>query len=118
VSYDITLTDPVTGAMIMLDSPHEMRGSTYALGGSREAWLSVTYNYSQHFYRVMGEGGIRSIYGKTGAESLPILKAAADQLGSDVDPDYWAPTEGNAKRALLQLIALAELRPDGVWAGD
>lgn len=118
MSYDISLTEPIGGATIQFDSPHEMRGGTYALGGSREAWLNVTWNYAPHFYRLMGEQGIRSIYGKTGAESLPILKAAADQLGGDVDPDYWAPTEGNAKRALLQLVAMAELRPDGVWAGD
>jgi hypothetical protein len=29
--------------------------------------------------------------------------------------DYWKATEGNAKRALCQLVALAQLRPDGVW---
>lgn len=32
--------------------------------------------------------------------------------------NYWDATEGNAKRALLQLVALAKLRPDGVWDGD
>lgn len=30
----------------------------------------------------------------------------------------WEPTEGNAKRALLQLLAMARMRPDGVWNGD
>jgi hypothetical protein len=54
----------------------------------------------------------------TGAESIPVLQAAADQLGNDIDEDYWKPTEGNAKAALLQLIALAKMRPDGVWEGD
>jgi hypothetical protein len=54
----------------------------------------------------------------TGAESIPVLKAAMDKLGDDVDPDYWTPTEGNAKRALAGLLALAQLRPDGVWDGD
>ena len=34
------------------------------------------------------------------------------------DPDYWKATEGNAKRALCQLRALAQLRPDGVFDGD
>lgn len=27
-------------------------------------------------------------------------------------------TKGNAKRALLQLLAMARMRPDGVWDGD
>jgi hypothetical protein len=117
MSYDIDLNDPVTGKVLQLDAPHHMRGGTYAVGGTTNASLNVTYNYAKHFYRVI-DGGIRSIYGMTGGHSIPVLKAAADKLGDDVDPDYWAATEGNAKRAILQLIALAEMRPDGVWSGD
>ena len=41
-----------------------------------------------------------------------------DPLGDDVSSNYWEPTEGNAKAALLKLIALAEMRPDGIWDGD
>lgn len=118
MSYDIYLNDPVTGGVIELDEPHQMRGGTYAVGGTTEAWLNVTYNYSDHYYRIMGEEGIRTIYGMTGAESIPVLKAAIDELGDDVDPDYWKPTEGNAKRALCNLLALAQMQPDGVWDGD
>lgn len=118
MSYDISLNDPVTREVLQLDEPHQMKGGTYALGGTTEASLNVTYNYSEHFYRVFGESGIRSLYGKTGAESLSILARAIAMLGDDVDDDYWAATEGNAKRALSQLAALATLRPDGVWDGD
>ena len=32
--------------------------------------------------------------------------------------EFTSLTEGNAKRALFGLIALAQLRPDGVWEGD
>lgn len=129
MSYDIRLNDPVTGNTIELDWPHHMRGGTYCGGGTREAWLNITYNYAAHFRRVIPwtnpdgttdaeRGGIRSLYGMTGAESIPVLQAAVAQLGDDVDEDYWSPTEGNAKRALTQLLALAQMRPDGVWAGD
>ena len=134
MSYDIELTDPVTGTTLELDAPHHMRGGTYAVGGTTLAHLKVTYNYSGHYKRAFGhdaielddfqrmfgggETGIRSIYGMTGAASIPVLRSAAAKLGDDVDPDYWKSTEGNAKRALLQLIALAEMRPDGVWKGD
>lgn len=118
MSYDIELVDPVTREVLQLDHAHHMRGGTYALGGSTEAHLNVTYNYGKHYYRVLGEQGIRTIYGKTGAESIPILKEGADKLSNDVHDNYWEPTEGNAKRALMQLIALATMRPDGVWTGD
>jgi hypothetical protein len=138
MSYDISLVDPITGDTLELDAPHHMRGGTYQTGGSRQAHLNVTYNYSQHFAKALGtipaphprapqwihEGfdgpvrGIRVIYGLTGAESLPLLDKAIASLGDDVDPDYWLATEGNAKRALMQLRALAAMRPDGVWDGD
>lgn len=82
----------------------------------RSGWLSS--NYARHFKRVLGEKGIRAIYGMTGAESIPVLEDAASKLADDVSDDYWEPTEGNAKRALLQLAALARMRPDGIWDGD
>lgn len=117
MSYDIELVHPITGDILHLDEPHQLKGGTYAVGGTTEASLNVTYNYSQHFYAVLDDG-IRSIYGMTGADSIPVLQAAADQLADNVHPNYWEATEGNAKAALLQLIALAKMRPDGVWQGD
>ena len=65
---------------------------------------------------MLGRKGIRSIYGKTGAESIPMLEKAISALGDD--GDYWNATEGNAKRALYGLLAFAKMRPDGVWDGD
>jgi hypothetical protein len=119
VSYDISLLDPATKQTIMLDSPHYMRGGTYAIGGTYLAELNVTYNYGPHFRAVLDETkGIRVLYGMTGAESIPLLQQAIDKLKDDVAEDYWEPTEGNAKQALCQLLALATMRPDGVWDGD
>ena len=120
MSYDISLRDPVTHEEIEISEPHFMRGGTYQIGGSTRLWLNITYNYAQYYYReeVFGEKGIRTIYGMTGLESIPVLERAAAALGDDVDPDYWNPTEGNAKRPLLQLSAMAKMRPDGIWDGD
>lgn len=118
MSYDIELIDPVTKEPVELGAPHHMRGGTYAIGGTTRAHLNVTYNYSAIFCRVLGAGGIRTIYGKSGAESIQLLEGAAAQLGDDVDDNYWKATEGNAKRALVQLAALAKMRPDAVWDGD
>lgn len=118
MSYYIELRDPVTKQILLLEEPHHMRGGTYCVGGEPNARLNVTYNYAPHYYRTFGENGIRTLYGLTGAESIPLIKSVAGQLGDDVDSDYWKPTEGNAKKALLQLLALAQMRPDGVWDGD
>jgi len=118
MSYDMRLVDPVTGERLTTDEPHHIRGGTYCVGGTTELRHNITYNYSKHYYRIMGEDGIRTIYGKTGAECIPILKAAIDALGDDVSDNYWEATEGNAKRALCGLLALSQMRPDGVWEGD
>ena len=118
MSYDISLLDPVTKETVHVDAPHQIRGGTYAMNGTTEAWLSITWNYAPYYYEVFGESGIRTIYGMTGAESIPVLKAAISKLGDDVHPDYWKATEGNAKKALHGLLALAQMRPDGVWDGD
>ena len=118
MSYDIELQDPITKKPLKLDVPHQMKGGSYAIYGTTNAELNITYNYVHHFRRVLGDAGIREIYGMTGADSIPLLEKGIAKLGDDVDDDYWKATEGNAKRALVQLVALAKMRPDGVWAGD
>lgn len=116
--YDIRLTEPVGRNTIELDGAHQIGGGTYVVGGTTEAWLNITYNYGKHYYRVFGSKGIRTIYGMTGAESIPLLKEAMSKLADDVSVDYWDDTEGNAKKALAGLLAFAQLRPDGIWEGD
>ena len=118
MSYDISLNDPVTNEPIEFDERHDIKGGTYCIGGTHQASLNITYNYSRHYYKTIGDKGIRTIYGISGAESIPILKKAIKQLTNDVSDDYWTPTEGNAKKALYGLLAFAQLRPDGIWDGD
>lgn len=118
MSYDLTLRDAENGHTLEADDNHDIAGGTYALGGTPQAWLNITYNYSQHFYRVFGEKGIRTIYGMTGEDSVPVIDKAIGQLGYDIDNDYWKPTEGNARESLVQVRKLAEMFPQGVWHGD
>lgn len=120
MSYDIRLNDSITKQVLQLNEHHFMRGGTYAVNGTKELWLNITYNYAPVFCRsdVLGEKGIRSIYGITGAESIPILKKAVQVLSDEVDPDYWKATEGNVKKSLCQLLSMAQMRPDGIWGGD
>lgn len=119
MSYTLFLKDPVTKEIILLDTPHQMKGGTFPVGGTLEASINITYNYASCFIKAFSEErGVRSLYGMSGAESIPVLAHAIANLADDVDENYWTPTEGNAKQALYQLLALAQMRPDGIWDGD
>ena len=198
MSYDIKLVDPVTEETLHLPFDHVMTGGTFAgtfdpvTGEVRprpipEAWLNVTYNYSRYYYEATEgddrflvrdefdpehhtkkNGGIRGIYGKTGAESIGMLEDMIKRIkaryhkygkwisterkkskhyrpdGTEIkdvilaminnepyrteeytvtvsegpNSDYWEATAANAIRPLHKLIAMARLRPDGVWKGD
>ena len=45
MSYDISLCDPVTHKPLKADSTHFIAGGMRAMGGTKELWLNVTYNY-------------------------------------------------------------------------
>lgn len=135
MSYGISLVDPVTHETLTVDAPHQMRGGIYAIGGTDELWMSITYNYAWWYYKdyAFGENGIRSIYGLSGAESIPVLKKvisglenSREELPNDEIKEcleqgvsgYWLPTRENAIKPLYQLLAMAQMRPDGIWNGD
>ena len=124
MSYDIRITRK-DGSPVELRQRHVITGGTYALGGTREAWLNVTYNYGGIFRRLLGEEGIRTIYGMDIKCARPILVDAATRLG-DVAPDtdYWKACDGNARKALLDLVELSDLaisdypNEEMFWDGD
>lgn len=140
MSYDITLNDPVTKEAIQFDTPHQMTGGNFCVGGTCEAWLNITYNYSRWYYKDgvfpaknEEKDGIRTIYDMRGAESIPILENAINTIESMTEDlteeetkeyanggagGYWTPTRENAIKPLYQLLAMAKMRPDGVWGGD
>ena len=98
------------GGDAVLPEKHDIAGGTYAVGGTRDAWLYVTYNYAEIFARVMGEGGINQLDGGCVRDSLPLLEKAIAALGeAQPDADYWKATDGNAKKALVGLKAIADL---------
>ena len=132
MSYDVRFVD-AEGEDIPLE--HDFRGGTYAIGGSATAELNITYNYARIFERVLNtarpesafdkmfggtkQSGIRALYGATAQAIIPRLEAATAMLTGDRGPDYWAPTEGNARAALLDLLAIARaVPPDAVFVGD
>lgn len=135
MSYSVYLKEPANGKRVHFDAPHNMTGGMYCFGGTTEAWLNITYNYADWYYRddTFGDKGIRMIYGMSGADSIPIIEKAIKALGntdenlSDEElleykkqnvTGYWLPTRENAIKPLYQLLAMAKMRPDGVWDGD
>ena len=99
--------------------PHNISGGTYAPGGTADPWFNVTYNYADHFYRLWPNGGIRSLYSMTARQVVEELDSRIPDLNGEPDRDYWAPTEGNAKAALLGLRELAaSCPPHSILSGD
>ena len=144
MSYDISIKDE-DGQVLEAEAPHHIRGGTYAVGGTTVLHLNITYNYVEHFCAVLGDEGIRSIYGKKVADTIPTLTAAIQALEGMPEPelephcvnagealfgkeepryepwdpsDYWAPTVANAKRALQDLVSLGLQGLSGYWDGD
>lgn len=120
MSYDVYLVDAVTGSTLELPEVHNIAGGIRLLNGTSECWLNVTYNYSRFFYdNFPKDTGLRWLYGKTGQDSLPVLESIIAKLIPDEGGyDYWASTEGNARRALEGLLVFAKAHPNGVWKGD
>jgi hypothetical protein len=116
MSYDIELINPETKEPVAIDSHEE--GGTYALGGSTEASLNVTYNYSKFYYEHLdAELGIRWLYGKTGKDTELRLANAISALGVERS-DYWTASPGNAGYALSILLKWAQQHPNAIFQGD
>lgn len=129
MSYDVRLIDPTTYKVLEAENPHFMQGGTFCPGGTKELWLNITYNYAAVLCKVLQRDvidqsngrrttlvGLDAINGIYAAETISMLRKAINSLSDEgADESYWHPTEGNVKKALIQLKALADMRPDGVW---
>lgn len=129
MSYDVRLIDHTTHKVLEAENPHFMQGGTFCPGGTKELWLNITYNYGAVLCKVLQRDiidqdtgkrttlvGLDAINGIYAAETISMLRKAINSLSDEgANESYWHPTEGNVKKALIQLKALADMRPDGVW---
>lgn len=123
MSYDISLKEPVSGQIVHFDTSHQMKGGTYALCGTNEVWLNITYNYARWYYRddTFWKDGIRMIYGMSRSDSIPIIEMAiktlenceenlTDEEVKDYEEEgatgYWLPKRENEINPLYQLLAM------------
>ena len=111
MSYDVDLMYEENIAKV----PPHSEGGTYSPGNT-DASLNITYNYHMFFEEHLGDRGIYSLQGKRADQTICQLEKAVDALGSFApDEDYWKPTAGNAKKALLILLEWAKLHPTAIW---
>lgn len=118
MSYDIYLECKDGGVAILPDGEKAPKGGTYNASGTNAAEFNITYNYAEIISDVMDGKSIRSLYGMTGEESIPILKGAIGKLDGEPGEDYWEPTPGNVKQSLMGLLSMAESCPKAIWRGD
>ena len=112
MSYDVYVVDKETDEPLEFQHPQHFRGGNYAVGGTTEAWLNITYNYSGHYYGVWGYS-INDFHGQPTLDVIPKLVEAIKVLGSERDDNYWASTPGNAGAALVDLMGLISQFPNG-----
>lgn len=118
MSYDIKLLDK-NNEVIKLDAPKVMVMGNMQMGGETEACVNITYNYGPIFRNVIDKNqSIRWLYGKKARDTIEVLTQAITSLKNEFSGNYWDCTEGNAKRALMNLLELALMYPDATWDGD
>ena len=100
--------------------PSHTEGGNIVLGGTTDANMNITYNYSWFYYRCLDKDkGLRWLYGKSGHEVTHRVSKAVQELGTNkYAKDYWADTPGNAGAALKVLLDWAVMNPNGVFYGD
>lgn len=108
MSWDIHVVNSKDKSYVCLKSKHYIKGGTFAIGGTDMAWLNITYNYSDFYYRLWPISGIRTLYGIPLRNAVEMLKAGISKLRGRPCENYWEPTSGNAKAALKSLLAICE----------
>lgn len=110
MSWDISLIHEKKPVKV----EHFTAGGTYPIGGTDEAELNITYNYSELYYRYLDkEKGLKWLHQRKGKDCIEKLENAVTELGTKQDDkSYWSPTKGNAGYALNILLKWARKHPE------
>lgn len=114
MSYWVSLheTNDPESPIVEVD-PHQ-EGGTYAIGGSNEADLNITYNYSEVYH--LFQFSIKDLDGQKAETMISKLRELVLKLGTKkYERDYWAPTPGNAGAALETLLDWAIRHPNAYF---
>lgn len=106
MGYDIRLVKD--GETVRLVAKLQLEGSVFAVGGSDEASLKETYNYSGLFKNALeNEKGLFILNGMEAGASIPLLRSARDRLSDENLPPSIEELEEEAER-LRQVIKSTE----------
>lgn len=98
--------------------PH-VQGGTQEVPISTQAWLNITYNYSDYYSTPTkafpNDEGLKWLHGKKASDTIEYLTYIVPVLGTLRDKDYWKCTAGNAGFALSILLEFARQHPNGIW---
>ena len=109
MSYDIYLIDKDTGEELKSKEPHNIRGGSYA-EGDVTLYLNITFNYHDAYKKhglwlpELDQRLVKDVISK--------LFSVYNQLEGEPSVNYWEATDGNAKKALGDLIKLCSLAPE------
>lgn len=110
MSWDVEVMDPETNEVLVIPK-HGLRGGTFSLEGTDNAWLNITYNYGKFYHHALKTVdvvvGLGCLDGLTVAEAVPVVAQALATIGTvERAENYWAATPGNAGAALLDLLVM------------
>jgi hypothetical protein len=109
MSYDVDIIDPHTKEVVSIEKKHDLRGGIFVVGGTRELTYNITYNYCVNYDACLFS--IHDLNKKTIKETMGKLKEVEYKLQGKPDDNYWKSSDGNAKKAVQDLITLSELAP-------
>lgn len=92
MGYSLWLEDKETGIICRRKKPEVDLGNMLCIGGSDLMEFNITYNYAPYYDKAVRfqENGIRTIYGMSGKDSLPLL----NELIKDIK-DRYTDENGN-----------------------
>lgn len=96
--YTFTLCDPITKETLKTEQDNPV------INIDNDMCIGITTDFDDIISKVISEYPY-CLDGKTGSETIPVLKDAILKLSED-----------NAKRALSILLDFAQMRPDGIWS--
>lgn len=93
-------------------------GSTYAVGGTTDASIAITYNYGDQYRRAYTELGLpydgmcKMFEDRLARDCVEEFRAVVSHLGTERDTDdYWESSPGNAGYALFVVLSWCALYP-------
>lgn len=111
MSYDVSLVNPTTGIVLPAGETFQ-EGGTYAVGGTDRCELNITSNYREVFGDLVVD--LDHLVARL---TIPRLEKFVQEWAhaTPYERDYWAPTPGNAKKAIERLLTFAYVHPTGLW---